>query len=112
MQIDAIAETETMLDQLTVAIREGDLQRIATIGPQLEQVLVALRPELDTQITERLREKACQNATLLQATAKGLRAAQRRIAEIRAAHEGLSTYNARGRRAGAGHRPGAMNWRL
>jgi hypothetical protein len=71
-----------------------------------------LPPVADRAFAERLRHKARRNASCLQAAARGLRAAQRRLGDMNTATSGLSTYTSRGQRADVGTQTGMMAKRL
>jgi hypothetical protein len=105
MQADT--EMDRLLDQTHAALIAGDL---AALGPLAETMAQGLA-RLDRASAERLRRKADRNAQMLQAAARGVRAAQRRLAEI-SAEPGLTTYDARGRRAEVGQVSGAAPRRI
>lgn len=87
---------EDLLDETRDAVVAGNLAALASLAPRVEALADSL-PPLDRQTSERLRQKAGRNALLLQAAAKGVRAAQGRLAEITAG-PALTTYDAKGRR--------------
>ena len=89
-------ELEELLDQTRTALMAGDLAGLAVLAERTERLPVAL-PRTDPATAERLRGKAERNARLLQAAARGIRAARQRITEIGNAPV-LSTYDNRGRR--------------
>jgi len=89
---------EQLLDRMHAAVLAGDIRDLATAAPELEAVLADFATLGDRGLGERLRRKAARNATCLQAAARGLRAARRRIAEIRSARDGLQTYDGHGKR--------------
>lgn len=86
---------ECLLDDTHQALVAGDLARLAAVA-QLAGADLTAAPA-DRATAARLRQKAQQNARLLQAALRGLQAARHRLAEI-AAGPGLSTYDARGRK--------------
>jgi len=89
---------ERLLDRMHAAVLAGNLSDLATVAPELEAALAGLATLDERALAERLRRKAARNATCLQAAARGLRAARRRIAEIRSARDGLQTYDGHGKR--------------
>lgn len=89
---------ERLLDRMHVAVLAGDIRDLATAAPELEAALANFATLDDRALGERLRRKATRNATCLQAAARGLRAARRRITEIQSARDGLQTYDGHGKR--------------
>jgi hypothetical protein len=105
MTHDPVAEAERLLDRVFAALMAGDLASL----PEHVAALEAWSPDglagLGVGHLGRLRAKAERNASCLEAAGRGLRAAQRRLAEIRTAGQGLQTYDGQGQRrtlAGAG----------
>lgn len=88
---------ERLLDRIYGAVMAGDLSQIGAMGAEVEGLLADL-PRLDATLAEKMRQKATRNAACLQAAARGVRAARRRISEIRAAQAGLATYDGQGKR--------------
>lgn len=92
-------DLERLLDDMRAAILAGDLAALAPLGEAAEQMLRD-PPHPTGQEAARLRAKAEQNMACLEAAGRGVRAAQRRIAEVRAAASGrLATYDAQGHKA-------------
>jgi len=91
------ATLDDLLDRTHAAVIAGDMAALAALAPQVEAMLDALPPP-DAATGERLRRKADRNAALLQAAARGVRAAEARLVEILAGPT-LTTYDARGRKA-------------
>lgn len=90
---------DTILDRTYEALLTGDLVALGGLTAMLERM-----PEqqpLDRASAERLMRKADRNGLMLLAAARGVRAAQGRLAEI-AAEPTLTTYDARGRRESVG----------
>lgn len=90
---------EAALDQLhhcILAANFGDLPKILV---ETERLAAQLPPPTDRDFAIRLRAKADRNAQCLQAAARGLRAAQRRIGDIAVAGKNLTTYTRQGARA-------------
>lgn len=88
-----MAALETLLDQTAEALLRGDLAAL----PGLTEAIEAATPPRDQPSAERLRAKAERNARLLQAAARGVKAAKARLADITSGPV-LTTYDARGRR--------------
>jgi hypothetical protein len=88
-----MAALETLLDQTAEALLRGDLAAL----PELTEAIGAATPPHDRISAERLRAKAERNARLLQAAARGVKAARARFADITSGPV-LTTYDARGRR--------------
>lgn len=76
----------------------GDFAAMPALGQELELLLAPgqFAPTRDAALA--LHRQAQENAVLLRATQRGLRAAQRRLAEIRGVAAGLTTYSAQGTR--------------
>lgn len=90
-------ELEILLDQTRDALISGNFADLADIASVVERLSTSL-PPLDRPTAERLRRKADQNARLLQAANRGIRAARHRLDEI-SSGTSLATYDAHGRRA-------------
>jgi hypothetical protein len=85
------------LDRVYHLLRSGKLEGLAAATQALEAELARLDP-VDAAGLEMLRHKARRNAACLDAAARGVRAARRRLAEIRTIESGLGTYDDKGRR--------------
>ena len=85
------------LDRVYHLLRSGKLEGLAAATHALEAELARLDP-VDAAGLEMLRHKARRNAACLDAAARGVRAARRRLAEIRTIESGLGTYDDKGRR--------------
>lgn len=92
-------EIETLLDLAHQAVMTAQYATLAGIGPQLEQAMARLGPQQDAAMLDRLHRKAARNAEGLLAAGRGVRAAVRRIEEVRRTASGLVTYDGKGRRA-------------
>lgn len=100
------------LDRLHDLMRRGDLGALPDAAAGMEADLAALSragvaPPTASDLAV-IRRKLERNAACLQAAARGIRAARRRIAEVRGAASGLGTYDAAGRRAGGPGLPAAL----
>jgi hypothetical protein len=107
MQADS--DADRLLDHAHDALIAGDLAALGPLAEAMEKVQGW--SDLDRPTAERLRRKADRNGQMLQAAARGVRAAQRRLAEI-SAEPGLTTYDARGRREQVGQVSGAAPRRI
>ena len=99
MKMDSQALLHDSLTALHRALLAGDFRAMTGLTQQIERHLdggAALG--LDATALARLRCLANENAVLLRSAQRGLRAAQRRIAEIRGVATGLTTYTAGGQR--------------
>ena len=90
-----MASLEDLLDAAAEALLIGDLPALSRLTPEIESA--ALVPP-NRAAAERLQMKAQRNARLLQAAARGVKAARLRVAEI-ARGPTLTTYDARGQKA-------------
>lgn len=99
-------DIEHLLDQMHVAILVADFGTLAQLTPPLETALAGLR-QPDQALLQRISRKAARNATCLQAAGRGVRAALRRLTEVRQNAAGLVTYDGAGKRAEYGG-PGQM----
>lgn len=92
-------EIETLLDLAHGAVMAAQYATLAELGPKLEQALARFDPQRDAILLDRVRRKAARNAACLQAAGRGVRAAVRRIEEVRRTASGLVTYDGKGKRA-------------
>lgn len=84
---------DALLEDVFVAVKAGDYPRLDQLSAMLERVSPPADPAELTRIAKRARE----NVALLDATAKGLRAARRRIDALRGA-QNLTTYDRAGQK--------------
>jgi hypothetical protein len=101
---------EAELDAIHAALRDGRLGDLAPQTQALEVLLAEVGP-LDAADLHRLRAKAARNQTTLVAAARGIRAAGRRLAEIRAVRDGFLAYGPAGGRDGTAG-PGSLTRRF
>lgn len=90
------AQLVHLLEASHDAIRRADFSALADLTEAL--LAAAETPGSTAAELEAVRDSAARNTGLLEAAAAGLRAARRRVAEIRAARAGLDTYDGRGTR--------------
>jgi hypothetical protein len=91
--------TLELLDRIHSAILVADFALLEQLTPALETSMAAARTMRETALLAQIQAKAERNAACLMAAGRGVRAAQRRLTEIRDAAQGFSTYNGRGQRA-------------
>jgi hypothetical protein len=100
-----------LLDAVHAALRAGDFAAL----PALTTRVAAIDAQGLPQAPDALRALARalrRNDACLQASARGLRAARRRLGEIAAARQGLQTYSRDGQRQQVGGGPGALAQRF
>jgi len=87
-----------VLDQMHAAILAADFAALADLTPALESCLDAVQGLQNGALARKIRAKAERNAACLQASGRGVRAAQRRLTDLRNAGSSFSTYDGSGRR--------------
>jgi hypothetical protein len=92
--MDRIAD---LLEATRKAIAHADFAAAAALAPALEQALAALPAQTDATRLAKLKSLAERNALCIAAARKGLRAAHRRMEEVRRAATGVQTYDSGGR---------------
>ena len=97
--MQANATTLELLDRIHSAILVADFALLEHLSPALETSMAATQTMRGSALLTQIKAKAERNAACLVAAGRGVRAAQRRLAEIRDAAQGFSTYNGRGHRA-------------
>jgi hypothetical protein len=108
MQIDALTRA---MDAVHTAVLAG---RIDDLAPLTDMITTA-SADLTTATEQQMRliqGMAARNALCLQSAMKGIRAAQRRVAELRAASTGHATYDQNGQRARLGAVAGNLRQRI
>lgn len=103
---------ELALDRAHDALLAADFNELPKIVAETERVLAGLHHLADPAVARRLRDKASRNSQCLQAAARGLRSAQRRMVEMAGTPTALSTYTKRGQRAELGSGPHTLTQRL
>lgn len=94
---DAPSLVESLLDDLHIAVRTGDLATLARRLPELEGLRGDLAGVTDAPGLHRIRMKAERLSPCLAGAAAGIRAALARLQDIRSARQGLSVYTRQGR---------------
>ena len=97
--MQAKSTTLELLDRIHSAILVADFALLEELTPTLEKSMENAQTMRDAALLAQIKAKAERNAACLVAAGRGVRAAQRRLAEIRDAAQGFSTYNGRGQRA-------------
>ena len=89
-----------LLDEIRTAVVGGDLGLLADLSARLAREVETL--EGDPALARAIRARAERNLMCLDAASRGVRAAQRRLDEIRKAASGtVTTYDGAGRRSEA-----------
>lgn len=91
------ASLSALLDAVHAALRRGDFSTLPALTRDVETFAAESLPR-DPAALAALRRKLQRNDACLQASARGLRAARRRLGEIKAARAGLQTYTQSGAR--------------
>ena len=99
---------EAALDRVQDALLGAQFDKLPKIVAETEGLLAALGPLTDPFVAARLRHKANRNSLCLQAAARGLRSAQRRMGEMAGTAPAFSTYTHRGQRTVLDLGPGAL----
>jgi len=97
MQNAALERLLAELDRVHDAVLSGRLDGLAAATTAMEAGLARIE-SVGLADLELLGRKAQRNADCLDAAARGVRAARRRLAEIRAIDGGLAIYDDKGRR--------------
>ena len=105
-------DLEAALDHLYRSILIADFGELPNILAKTEHLTGRLAPISDKTLAQRLRAKAIRNGLCLQASARGIRAAQRRLGDVTNASTQLSTYTNLGRRSEIPTTPGEVAKRL
>ena len=88
-----------LLDQVYEALLQSDYAALPAMTAQLEQELRHPSSTLTEAQLKVVRRKAERNGACLMSARQGVKAARRRLAEIRSTAAGLVTYDRSGRRA-------------
>ena len=102
---------ETLLDAVHAALRAGDFAGLPALTAAVQALDLDALPR-DAATLRAVQRKLVRNDACLQASARGLRAARRRMTEIAAARAGLQTYTQSGSRQPIGQSPGALVQRV
>jgi hypothetical protein len=94
---DGKSETlDTALQGMQAALRKGNYSDLPDIVAVIEEQVAQMAPMPEAEALE-LQALATRNSALLRAALRGMRAAQRRVAEIASAASGLQTYDSLGK---------------
>lgn len=88
-----------LLDQVYDAMLRSDYAVLPPLATRLEAAMRARTPALTEADLQLIRRKADRNAAVLLAAQRGIKAARRRLTDVRAASSSLVTYDRSGRRA-------------
>lgn len=105
-------QLELALDAVHAALLAGSFEKLPKIVLETEGLLMRIQSLPDRASAERLRHKANRNSQCLQAAARGLRAAERRLLETAGTTKSLSTYTSQGQRSDLGIGPATLTQRL
>ncbi|QCO55318.1 hypothetical protein EOK75_05730 [Pseudorhodobacter turbinis] len=108
----AIERLETTAKDTAAAIRAGDFVAMAELAQRAESALDDLDPQTDAARLTALRDLAGRNALALQAAAKGIRAARRRLLEVTTVRAGVQTYDNTGKTQKIGGPAGTLKARF
>ena len=88
-----------LLDQIHSAILIADFAALERLTPAFSHIMATVQGTREAGLLTQIKSKAERNAACLMAAGRGVRAAQRRVAEIGDAASGFATYDGRGKRA-------------
>ncbi|MEO8240665.1 MAG: hypothetical protein ABI832_00060 [bacterium] len=88
-----------LLDQVYVALLQSNYGDLGDLADRLERELQAPSGPMTEVALRIIQRKAERNAACLLAAQRGIKAARRRLADIRQTASGLVTYDRSGRRA-------------
>ena len=107
-----VERASALLEDERAALVAADFKALEDVATRKEALFEELRRTRAPEASlARLRQAAERNAALLAASARGLRAVTRRIAEIRAATGSLRTYSQDGRAQTVGAGQGSLERR-
>jgi hypothetical protein len=86
-----------LLDDIQAALLRHDYAALAPLGAALETELDSPSAPLDAKGVALIRDRARRNEATLTATARGIRAAMRRLSEMRQVGRSIVTYDRSGR---------------
>lgn len=98
-EIFAAPRAAQLLDQVYDALLQSDYGALPGMADLLERELQSPSETLTAAQLTVIRSKAARNGACLMAAQMGVKAARRRLAEIRSTAAGLVTYDRSGRRA-------------
>ena len=97
------SQLESLLERTGQALLVGDLEGLEVLAAETQAALAEGLPSDPDQLL-RLKEASRRTSTLLKAAIRGVKAAQRRAAEV-AGHGRFATYDARGQKDVLGRNP-------
>jgi hypothetical protein len=99
------------LDKVQSALMAGAFDQLQDLSAEIERLMetVEIRTEQDAAL---IRQKASRNAACLGAAMQGVRAAQRRLTDLREASTGHRTYGPLGQRSAIATGPSSLRQRV
>jgi hypothetical protein len=88
-----------LLDAAYAALLRADFVALPDLTARLERELAQPPVRFGADGLRQIRQRADRNAVVLLAAQRGIRAARRRVEEVRSASSGLVTYDRSGKRA-------------
>ncbi len=104
-------EIITALDDIHAALVAGAIAAIGPLTARIETLLGDVS-NVSSDHLALIRARAARNATTLTAAMQGVRAAQRRLADLREAASGHRTYARDGQRTTVAGQPGTLRQRV
>ena len=105
-------ELDAVLDEIYDCILNARFADLSQSVVQMDRLLLALPSTFDRVAAEKIRSKSDRNGRCLQAAARGMRAAQRRLGDLSTATTRLATYTVHGQRAEVDIKPVTLAQRL
>ena len=99
MPVNSLPCAAVLLDEVQAAVLRRDYNALAGLSAALATELDRPSQPLDAAALGVIKRKADRNAATLLAVQRGIKAALRRLAEIRSVSKGLVTYDRAGRKA-------------
>lgn len=90
---------ENLMDQMREAILRAEIATAAALAADIEIALAQLCMPLSAGAMTRIKDKAARNMACLDAARRGIRAASRRVNDVRNAAKCVQTYDWKGQRA-------------
>lgn len=94
-----MTKLETLLDDMLSRLTTANFSGLKGLAPELEAALSDSMLANDPAALKRIKTKAVENMAFLDAARRGVRAARRRVEDVRRATQGLQTYNGKGQRS-------------
>jgi hypothetical protein len=104
-------DLEHALDEVHAALLDGAFAQLGAMSDQITHLLNTAS-DLTKAELDAVQAKAARNAALLRAAMQGVRAADRRLGELREAARGHKTYGPKGQRATIADAVGTLRQRV